>query len=817
MITVNQLINVTPGDFQLVASAFQTAANGALDSLNTVTTARGQLASWRGPASQSATTALGVVTRPLSQAAEVLDSIPATVSAFVTRVQNAHDQLLPAWLSLAGMSFQGQPFTCDDSTGKVTCPPPPQAPPQPAASLIPATTNPLAPMLPPPLAQAEQQAQAFNQLQAGYEKMCQQAMGYEKTIQQALADATSADAWAAGVLAGRSTDGADLSAALAGGPGAAGAMANLTADAAPINAADVKGAQALIAQAKGGNQQSANALMQGQYAELAKDPLFATSLLNGLGPKGLLNVPYGMSHNLSETTTPVLQFLSRALATGTAGVAEGVGAGGTAYTVGSDYLSALNKAGSAAKTPNEPGYWSLGQILGAASTPYSTGFAVTVGQAMINWDNKSNNQGKDNVGPESGAGGQNSDPLQGLMTALAVNGPGGSGAPGAEALFTNTNGAPVGGNLKYLIQTHDWQQTLPTQQGLEGRGALNASMNQYRPFGDNGAALGAAILNATTYGGADAKQIAGQAIYYTARGYEANGNYGAGHSGLTMPLTTVLSDNMPAVNVAINASTVNSASGLSTYPDGSVATAFGMPDLARLVGVFSQNPSAAQTLQSAQLSWLKGHLNNDAVTWKASGDPQQFLQDSTNGTATLSFFARSKAAVAQDGANQHAQDLVNGLNNAKYGAQLFSLVPVPELSIPAGLVSSALADAAGQVHASQAPTYSGDAAGLSVTGSVNQLVAHAVLTNGLNTAQYLPDPSQGQQSYLNSSGQLVGGNLSQDAQNSLSLWLAGDNNPNQQNLVLPGTQNGNLASAIQAGGNKGWHLSNQGYGASKSK
>lgn len=482
MITVSQLQNVSISDFQLASITLQAAANGALDSLNTVTTARGQLASWKGPAAQAATTALGQVTRPLSQGAEILDSIPATVDGFVTAVQEAQARLQVALIGLGCLNFQGQGFPCDDS-GNVTFPPPPAAPP---ASLT--------PLLMMPLAQAQavqQQNIAANLAQAAYQNVCSQARGYQTAIHQALTDATSADGRAAGALSGPTNDGGDVAVAIGGGPGAAADMSQLSADAAPINAADVKGAQALIAKAKGGDQQAADALAQGPFAELAKDPLFATSLLNALGDKhnssakGLLNISYGMSHNLNENTDPVLQFLSRVLATGTSGVAEGVAAGGTAYTVGSDYLTALKRAGRAADTKHEPGYWALGQILGATTTPYSTGFMTNVGQDMIGWSHQHDGDGSNAVGPNQGIN-ATGDPLVGLMKALAVNGPGGSGAPGAQALFLAPNPAlpkiKINGksetetNLQYLITQHNWKDDLNSQLlGINGDNSVARS------------------------------------------------------------------------------------------------------------------------------------------------------------------------------------------------------------------------------------------------------------------------------------------------------------------------------------------------------
>ncbi|MDQ2726867.1 MAG: hypothetical protein M3Y91_03155 [Actinomycetota bacterium] len=209
--------------------------------------------------------------------------------------------------------------------------------------------------------------------------------------------------------------------------------------------------------------------------------------------------------------------------------------------------------------------------------------------------------------------------------------------------------------------------------------------------------------------------------------------------------------------------------------------------LARLIGGLSQDPTSAQTLQEGEVSWLNGRLSADAAAWATTGLPAQFLRDTTDGSATLSFFARAAALVARDGANASSQKLIYGLNSARS--------PVVG-SIPVHVVTSTINESSPAPQPTRRPPNS---ASRTVADTVEYLVARAILTHGLNTSQYLPDPTQGPQPYLDANGQLIEGKLSADAQNSLNLWLAGDKNPDQQNMLLPHGPNETLRAAIETG------------------
>ncbi|RSN02469.1 hypothetical protein DMB42_35815 [Nonomuraea sp. WAC 01424] len=136
------------------------------------------------------------------------------------------------------------------------------------------------------------------------------------------------------------------------------------------------------------------------FKDRMTDPRFATALLEKLGPQALTTLPVHLSARVRKAldqspeaargmraqNRELLSMLATALAHATT-AKEG------APRLGTRFLDELNKRGrEETEAPGmggltAPGYWALGQILGAGpQEPYSSWFMRTVGRDMIRWD-----------------------------------------------------------------------------------------------------------------------------------------------------------------------------------------------------------------------------------------------------------------------------------------------------------------------------------------------------------------------------------------------------------------------------------------------
>lgn len=210
-----------------------------------------------------------------------------------------------------------------------------------------------------------------------------------------------------------------------------------------------------------------------------RNPEFARTLMQRLGAAGMIDVVGRLGLRVDSASTSgdptlagcaasesrlVLQTLSQALAQTTDSKSR-------AY-LGRGFLEEVKKQGGAQHTlpTKKPysGYWALGQVLHSADpwTPYSEGFAKTVGRDMIRWDRESRKQfgWPESLNPYgSGSPGANPaavnqlgrdaalDPLNGLMKAASNN------KEAAQSLFYDGQENPPE-TLKYLIsqRAHQW-------------------------------------------------------------------------------------------------------------------------------------------------------------------------------------------------------------------------------------------------------------------------------------------------------------------------------------------------------------------------
>ncbi|MHB1534188.1 MAG: DUF6571 family protein, partial [Acidimicrobiales bacterium] len=610
------------------------------------------------------------------------------------------------------------------------------------------------------------------------------AQRLEQSIRDALSAAAAADARARDGIDSGMQAARDFVVTAAGGPGASSADMALLGISGQLSAGGIGWSHQLGDRAAALARQAASdparaRQLEREYGLMAKgDLVFAARVLNDLGPEAMLalvtrqaNRDISAAYNQPGGNEPVASlvgdqalaaFLYNALASGTAGTLGPADPGAAGHVAGS-YLRRLEAAGSHSQD-GVPGYWALGTIFAAAGkgdVAPPTVLLTSVGEQMIAWTRAHH---AFDIGPSQGVVSQQDNPLVGLMNAASLN------PHGTQTLLLDplrqTNGQPVHGhepsnNLTWLLAKANWAM-------FAGAGCAG---------GDGGAALGHAIEVAGAGPSTQAAAITSQTVHLLAQSYAAHPGYASDMSGLQEPIAALLAGHIGAVNDVVTGGN-GGVPGHVFILGGQPEPSLGFADLARVCGAVSQDPVALHSLQAAQVSWLHGGLGAAAAQWKAGQGPDEFLATAQNGTATLAFFTRAQAAVAQQHADASTARLLGGLNDATYATQAASLMPAgPEWSIPVGITSSVLGDVSGTIHASQAATVAGNSAVLGLPTAVNQMAAQAIIDHGLNSARYLPNPATpGQWPFLDGSGHLV--SPTQFAQHpdlgaSLNSWLNG--------------------------------------------
>ncbi|MDQ2728166.1 MAG: hypothetical protein M3Y91_09975 [Actinomycetota bacterium] len=739
MITVSKLRGFDGGTYTAITTKLGTAVEALNSAQGSISGAGGQMTYWQGPAADAANATMANLVTVVSSAPAVLSTAQDAVAAFVAAVSQQK-------VALDGLVHQVPPGCHVAEDGTVSVPPgqPTNQPPQMCFT-------------DPAQEAARINAQnAYDSAMSAWQAAKAKAAQLQTQIQQVLQQATAADSRATADLDAAIKGGTDVGKIIAGQDAGGSYATNLWNDAQNTDAQKwvqsfVNQAASLLPQAAKGDHNAVATL--GTLADLSHDQTFSASLMNKLGAKGLEALPVAMGENMNNQRSiqdaqnvynsnhSVLGFLANSLAS----------ASNSLNLDPTFAQSLIATADHNAKDLNgskpSSGYWGLGQILGAASgqPPFEAQFLNTVGTGIINWD-KQNQQnglghGMEYTGPYMFAAANNlnlspqsimgaslpmmmghldsgGSPMYGLMHAAAVS------PLAAQALFAPRYGGGENPNLNYVLTGTPWTY-------------------------DKGASLGSALQAATA--GPSTTTTAGitsNMVHTLATQYKMNSGYADQMSALRPAVANILSQkpDIAAVNMTIEGYP-NSTTGSRLYPGpgGSVfvAPTFNGVDLARVLGVVSQDKSAYSTLQAGQVGYLNSSLNQAVIGYKTSHDPSGIEQSLNKGTSTLAFLGGVKTLIAQDGANANEAAFQHSLATAKYITQGLSsvanIVPGGQVvGIPSGIAATVLADVGGASHASTQPTTTGDAQELSLAGFSRIALANALINNQVATPSVLP-------------------------------------------------------------------------------
>ncbi len=307
--------------------------------------------------------------------------------------------------------------------------------------------------------------------------------------------------------------------------------------------------------------------------DYGKDRAFAYTFLDGLGPKGLLELNgklalynldtpgAGEEHNSGfdekgATLIRDLQLgLGVVLATATASTGTRTGPRGEGYTPGKyelpdQWVTDLIAAGRSKITigsPDSPltnvdlyGYQLLGPLL--RSGEYDTRFLTRVGSDIIDFEMASGKNSAlwtetrgENLRLDWTQGHDRSpagyDPMTGLMTALYFNPEATRDILTGSVLYDGTEGGRLT-RLDYLLTDREWDATKDLPFGAEWRTETDAHGEDYKKAGLE--LFGAALENATTdpHGDRDAeRRIVESIILETNVDEQAQGHKNGEHSG----------------------------------------------------------------------------------------------------------------------------------------------------------------------------------------------------------------------------------------------------------------------------------------------
>jgi hypothetical protein len=806
MLTKTQLLGFQADTYYAAIERWGQAADAVNAACNTILGVGGQISDWTGPAADQAAATANDLLVAVEASPNLLNDAQDTVAAFAATV-NEQQQILQTAINRA------QSLSCSVSEdGTVT--PPAQPPGEPPSVCSPEYKTETA------LQNAQEayyNSSAFQQWQAATE----QAPGLQTTIQAALQAATAADSRAARDLEAGIRGAGDVGKILAGRDPTGSYATNLEADTQTLGDGQrwlqpyVKQAAGLLPEAANGDTAAAKQLEL--LTPLSYDQDFSAALMNRLGAAGLEKLPLEMGEKLQDlsagdpelmsTVRPydqaVLHFLGDSLAS--ASNSPNLSAGFVQRLAANDALMDPDSP------DDEPvGFWALGQILGGSTgaVQYNPQFLDTVGTAIINFDAKQEAnplfKGWEYTGPfmspwannmnlpssfnffradEPSFGGNidsGGDPIYGLMHAAALS------PAAAQALFgcnvnPKTGAAPENPNLRIVLTQLPWTF-------------------------DRGSALGAALQAATSGPGAVSDGITSDIVHTLALQYEQDSGYAAQMSGLDTHVANILSQqqNMLAINKTVGGDDIAAGpNSVYAYATGLVGPGFDRQDLARVLGVISQNPSAYGTLQTAQVKYLQTQLDEAVASAMATGgistspNASAIGQVLNEGTTTLGFLEGAKTLIAQDQATASTAALQQSLSTdsdfLSVGGTLASALPGGQVvGIPATIASTILSGISASEHASNAPSAAGAQQELALQDLCSMALAAALLKNQVPPPQFGNyDPS-----FLGKNGHLLPAQAflhDSPALASLNSWLAG--------LKVPGTSNFNqtMTNQIKSG------------------
>lgn len=782
MLTKTQLLNFDPGPYTSVIAKWGTAADAMSSATSTISSAGEEMATWTGPAADQANVTMGNLVTVVADAGGtggpgLLSEAQDTLAAFTTAVSQQKQTLTDAVTKATSL----QCTVGEDGT--VT------PPSQPAGE-------------PPQVCYADPQQEAARQkAQTAYDnspavqnwqKAAQQAPALQTTIQAALKAAAAADARAAHDLEAGIRAGSDVQKIVSNRDANGSAATDLFGDSQTLGDGTkwvdqyVHQAASLLPKAAKGDSGAVSQLRV--LTPLSYDQSFSAGLMNQLGAKGLENLPLAMAQKLQNDVLAgqqavqtdrsndqtVLGFLSTSLASAS-----------NSPDLSPSFVNGLtnNDTVNGPDGGNGAGYWSLGQILGASNgkVAYDPQFFNTVGTSIISYEGKlAKNapvQGWETNGPFLSPWADN---LNLPANANLMNEPLYGGV-------LDSGGNPVYGLMHAAAGSPAAAQALFAPNGNHENPNLNTALTVLPWTYDKGSTLGGALQAAASGQSPASAGITSDIVHTLAGKYEHDSSYAGDMTGLRPAIANILSQsqNMVAINKTIDQGVSSGPDSTFNYTDpagqGGIGPGFSAPDLARVLGVVSQDPSAYGALQTAQVNYLGVELNH-AV---AGGNPSSVAQSLNEGTTTLAVLGGVKTAIAQDGANVQAAQLQQELTTGSYISQglstVSSFVPGGQvIGIPAGIANTILGDVRATVHPSTAPTTAGDANELSLANFSRIALANALLRNHAA----IPGVAPGDPPFTNPQGQLLSPQqLSKDpaALASLNQWLEQQQVPGSSN------------------------------------
>ena len=747
MLTLGQLLSFDANTYSTVIEKWGQAADAINSASNTIASIGGQTSSWTGPAADQALATLGDLVAVVASSPGLINDAQDTVAAFAAAV-NQQKEIATSAVKTA------ESLGCTVSAdGTLTPPPQPSGePPQVCFS-------------DPVQEAARMQAQeAYDRSPAvqNWQTAMRQAPGLQARIQEALHAATAADSRAASDLEAGIRGGMDVQKIVTGHDPSGSYALNLYADTQKLADGQVwvqgyvKQAASLLPESAKGD--SAAAAQLEVLAPLAYDQDFAASLMNQLGAAGLEQLPVEMGQHLQDLAPgdppdlpqvlsddqAVLRFLGDSLASAS-----------NSPNLSGAFIEGLTSNDSAlaayGRAPGPSGFWALGQILGATTTnaaPYDPQFLNTVGTAIINFDRQQDAvMGYEDLGPFFFPWANNLNLPMGAVLSVSASFHG----------VTDSGGDPIYGLMHAVALSPAAALTL-----FSSHANLSAVLTQLPWNFDQGSALGRALQAAAHGPGKVTALLTSNIVHILGLQYQHDSGYAAQMSGLNAHVADILAQrqNIMAINQAIAGNIQPGPDQTWSYPhvngQGGIGPGFNGQELAVVLGTISQSPSAYETLQAAQVSYLRDELDSAVAAAMAikgptggiSGTAGSSLIEQTlgQGIGTLAFLSGVKTVVAQQAANASAAARQQFFQNASFVTQAISVGATADpatlpLSIVSGLVSTGLGAMSARVQASQAPTVAGAQEQLSLPDFGSIALANALLTNHAAPPSDLGNPA----------------------------------------------------------------------------
>ncbi len=733
MLTKTQLQSFDAGAYAGVIEKWGRAADAVSSASNTVSSTGSQMSAWTGRAADQALATMGDLVTVVAASPGLLSEAQDTVAAFVTSVSQQQ-----AILKTALAKAQALQCTVGED-GTVTPPVQPPGEPPPVCSPDPGQEAALA---------RAQMAYDNSPAVQTWRSATQEAPALQASIQEALRAATAADSRAAGDLDAGIRGGTDVKRIVAGDDPTGSYAANLFQDTQTLGDGKAWVAQyvdqtaSLLSKAAGGNAGAVSELRL--LTPLTYDQDFGAALMNRLGAAGLEKIPLMMGQGIDaagygdagrfqairQNDQSVLRFLADSLAS----ASDSPG-------LDPSFVQALT-SNDRAKNPDGDGpgvgFWSLGQILGAASgaVPYDPRFLDTVGTAIIAYDKQQQANaliaGWEYDGPFQNPWANNLN-LPASFNFLQAN----------EPVFfgvTDSGGDPVYGLMHAATVSPQAALSLLSR---DNYGDLTYLMGRTWTF-DHGSAFGAAIASAGDQPGNAATALSAHALrdYLPHLGHMQNGQFvtasydGGPLSGINAGLGQVVGYHM--------AQAYDAWAGI---PDSGSRFLFptvnqGLPSLLAAV---SSDPSGYRALMAGAVANAK--LNLQAVARADANLPMaERLADfddvaKQQGQFVGYLMGSHNAALAAGGLHQDqiaAQSASQEATMGNFVSQGIGLIPLPGSSLVGSVFKTVLGDAVTSATSSSASNaYYNDALAAGGAGwsdaqkLVGQVVSSSMVSNGL--------------------------------------------------------------------------------------